>query len=267
MSAPIGAAVRRTEDRRFLTGKGHYTDDINRPGQLHAVFVRSPHAHAEITRIDTARAKAAPGVAAVYTGADLQAAGLGSLPCGWAVKFKDGSPMKEPPHPVLAQGKVRHVGDPIAIVIAATKEQASEAADLVAVAYKTLPAVTDAAGQEVHRRRASEAGDELRRRPIVYAVGGIVLDQVAFPQDDDAIGERHRLDLVVGDVDDGVSELLVQLLDLDPHLGAQQRIEVGKRLVEKERLGLAHDGAAHSHALALAAGELARLAFEQVLDL
>jgi aerobic carbon-monoxide dehydrogenase large subunit len=145
MSAPIGAAVRRKEDRRFLTGKGNYTDDINRPGQLHAVFVRSPHAHAEITRIDTARAKAAPGVVAIYTGADVEAAGLGSLPCGWAVKFKDGSPMKEPPHPILAQGKVRHVGDPVAVVIAQTKEQASEAGDLVEISYKTLPAVTDAA--------------------------------------------------------------------------------------------------------------------------
>jgi carbon-monoxide dehydrogenase large subunit len=141
VTAPIGAPVRRKEDFRFLTGKGTYTDDINRPGQLYASFVRSPHAHAELRRVDTARAKAAAGVVAVYTAADLQAAGLGSLPCGWAVKNKDGSPMAEPPHPVLAQGHVRHVGDPVALVIADSKEAAQEAADLVAVDYRSLPAV------------------------------------------------------------------------------------------------------------------------------
>jgi carbon-monoxide dehydrogenase large subunit len=138
----IGDPVRRKEDLRFLTGKGHYTDDINRPGQLYAVFVRSPHAHAEITRIDTKRAAGAPSVAAAYTGADLAKAGIGTLPCGWGVKNKDGSPMAEPPHPVLATGKVRHVGDPIAVVIADSKTAAEEAAELVDVTYKELPAVT-----------------------------------------------------------------------------------------------------------------------------
>jgi len=141
VNAPVGAPVRRKEDFRFLTGKGTYTDDINRPGQLYATFVRSPHAHAEMRRIDTGRAKAAKGVVAVYTQADLQAAGLGSLPCGWAVKNKDDSPMAEPPHPVLAQGRVRHVGDPVALVIAESKEASQEAADLVEVDYRPLPAV------------------------------------------------------------------------------------------------------------------------------
>jgi aerobic carbon-monoxide dehydrogenase large subunit len=145
VSAPIGAPVRRKEDRRFLTGKGNYTDDINRPGQLHAFFLRSPHAHAELRGIDIARAKAAPGVVTIYTGADAQAAGVGSLPCGWAVKSKDGSPMAEPPHPILAQGKVRHVGDPVAVVIAETKEQADEAAELITVDYRPLPAVAHVA--------------------------------------------------------------------------------------------------------------------------
>jgi carbon-monoxide dehydrogenase large subunit len=138
----IGDPVRRKEDLRFLTGKGHYTDDINRAGQLYAVFVRSPHAHAEIARIDAKRAAGAPGVLAVYTGADLAKAGLGTLPCGWGVKNKDGSPMAEPPHPVLATGKVRHVGDPIAVVIADSKTAAEEAAELVDVTYKELPALT-----------------------------------------------------------------------------------------------------------------------------
>jgi len=139
MTAPIGAPVRRTEDRRFLTGRGTYTDDINRPGQLHAVFVRSPHAHAELRGIDTAAAKRAPGVVAVYTAADLAATGIGTLPCGWGVKSKDGTPMAEPPHPVLAQGQVRHIGDPVAVVIADTRDHAAEAAESVAVDYRVLP--------------------------------------------------------------------------------------------------------------------------------
>lgn len=141
---PLGAPVRRKEDLRFLTGKGNYTDDINRPNQLFAVFVRSPHAHAEIGAIDTLKATRAPGVVAVYTGKDLADAGLGGLPCGWGVKSKDGTPMAEPPHPVLATGRARHVGDPVAVVIAASKEQAEEAAELVAVSYKALPSVVEA---------------------------------------------------------------------------------------------------------------------------
>jgi aerobic carbon-monoxide dehydrogenase large subunit len=134
----IGASVRRKEDFRFLTGAGNYTDDINRPGQLYAYILRSPHAHAEIAGIETGNARGTTGVVAVFTGADMQ---VGGLPCGWLVNSKDASPMVEPPHPVLAQGKVRHVGDPVAIVIAETLEQAEDAAELVEVTYKPLPAV------------------------------------------------------------------------------------------------------------------------------
>ena len=134
----IGASVRRKEDFRFLTGAGNYTDDINRPGQRYAYILRSPHAHAEIAGIDTSKAGAAPGVNAVFTGADLQ---VGGLPCGWLVNSKDGSPMVEPPHPVLAMGKVRHVGDPVAVVIAETLEQAKDAAERIEVSYNPLPAV------------------------------------------------------------------------------------------------------------------------------
>jgi carbon-monoxide dehydrogenase large subunit len=137
----IGAAVRRKEDRRFLTGKGTYTDDINRPHQLHAFLLRSPHAHAEIAGIDTEPAKAAPGVAAVFTGADLQ---VGGMPCGWLVTSHDGSPMAEPPRPLLAQGKVRHVGDPVAVVIAETRHDAEAAAELIKVDYRDLPSVVAA---------------------------------------------------------------------------------------------------------------------------
>ncbi|MFQ3623471.1 MAG: xanthine dehydrogenase family protein molybdopterin-binding subunit, partial [Acetobacteraceae bacterium] len=136
----IGASVRRREDLRFLSGRGTYTDDINRPGQAYAVIVRSPHAHARIGRIDTAAARSAPGVLAVFTGDDLASDKVGGLPCGWQVKNKDGTPMAEPPHPVLAIGKVRHVGDPVAVVIAETKAKARDAAELVAVDYAVLPA-------------------------------------------------------------------------------------------------------------------------------
>src|SRR5215831_9172439 len=134
----IGASVRRKEDFRFLTGKGTYTDDINRPGQLHAYLLRSLHAHAEIVAITKSEAEKAQGVVAVFTGADLQ---TGGLPCGWLVTSKDGSPMIEPPRPLLAQGKVRHVGDPLAVVVAETREQAKDAAELIEVRYKELPAV------------------------------------------------------------------------------------------------------------------------------
>ncbi|MBK9034268.1 MAG: xanthine dehydrogenase family protein [Myxococcales bacterium] len=136
----IGASVRRKEDRRFLLGKGQYTDDLVLADQTYAMFVRSPHAAAVITAIDTAAALAAPDVLAVLTGADVAADGLGGIPCGWLVKSKDGSNMVEPPHPALAQGKVRHVGDPVAMVIATSKAAAKAAAGLVDVDYDVLPA-------------------------------------------------------------------------------------------------------------------------------
>ena len=139
----IGASVKRVEDFRFLTGRGRYTDDIVLPGQAHVWIVRSPHAHARILSIGIAKAAAAPGVIAVYTGADMEAAGVGGLPCGWQVHNKDGSPMAEPPHPPLAQGKVRHVGDQVAAVIAETREQARDAAELIEVGYEPLPPVLD----------------------------------------------------------------------------------------------------------------------------
>jgi len=140
----IGASVRRKEDARFLAGRGSYVDDINRPGQLHAFIKRSDRPHAGIRGIDTKAAAAAPGVVAVYTGADMQADNIGGVPCGWLIHNKDGSPMAEPPHPVLAVGKVRHVGDPVAVVIAETKQQAKDAAELLDIDYEDLPAVASA---------------------------------------------------------------------------------------------------------------------------
>ena len=139
----IGASVLRKEDQRFLTGKGTFTDDVNRPGQTHAYILRSPHAHANIKGINTGAAAKAPGVVAVFTGEDTAADGVGGLPCGWQIHNKDGSPMAEPAHPVLASGKVRHVGDPVAVVIAETLGQAKDAAEKIAVDYEELPAVVD----------------------------------------------------------------------------------------------------------------------------
>jgi carbon-monoxide dehydrogenase large subunit len=139
----IGESVRRKEDYRFLTGNGQYTDDINLAHQRYAVFVRSPHAHATIKSINTSKAAGMPGVARVFTGADM-AGKVNGLPCGWLITSTDGQPMKEPPHPVLAQGKVRYVGDHVAMVVADTFEQARNAAEAVEVDYDVLPAVVDA---------------------------------------------------------------------------------------------------------------------------
>ncbi len=137
----IGASVRRREDLRFLNGKGRYTDDLNRPGQLHAIVKRSDRPHARLVGIDAAAALAMDGVVAVYTGADLAADGVGGLPCGWQLHNKDGSPMAEPAHPVLAIGKVRHVGDPVALVVAGTRQQARDAAEALVISYADLPPV------------------------------------------------------------------------------------------------------------------------------
>ncbi|MPZ56843.1 MAG: molybdopterin-dependent oxidoreductase [Rhizobiales bacterium] len=141
----IGASVRRKEDQRFITGKGHYTDDISRPGQAHAYFVRSPHAHATVRGIDTAAASAKPGVLAILTGAQLAADKIGNLICGWMIHSKDGSPMNMAPHPALAAGKVNHAGDAVAVVIAETLAQARDASEAVKVDYQVLPAVVDPA--------------------------------------------------------------------------------------------------------------------------
>jgi len=141
----IGAPVRRTEDFRFLTGQGRYLDDINRPGQAYAYFLRSPHAHAKIRGIDVTAAKDAPGVVAVFTGADVAADKVGGLICGWVVTGRNGQPHKAPPHPALAIDTVRYVGDHVAVVIAESVAQAKDAAELIQVDYEILPALVDTA--------------------------------------------------------------------------------------------------------------------------
>jgi aerobic carbon-monoxide dehydrogenase large subunit len=141
----IGARIARKEDRRFITGAGNYTDDIPVKHAAHAVFVRSPHAHARIRRIDAARALGAPGVIGVLTGDELAQDKVGGLICGWMIKSTDGSPMKAGPYAPLAKDVVRFVGNPVAVVVAETKNQARDAAELVEVEYEELPAVVDPA--------------------------------------------------------------------------------------------------------------------------
>ncbi|WP_299602974.1 xanthine dehydrogenase family protein molybdopterin-binding subunit [uncultured Tateyamaria sp.] len=137
----IGASSKRREDVRFLTGAGNYTDDINIRGQAYVHFLRSDIAHGTIKSIDTAAAARMPGVVRVFTGADFE--GVGGMPCGWQVTDRHGQPMQEPAHPILAQGKVRHVGEPVAAVVADTAEQARDAAEAIVLDIDELPAVVD----------------------------------------------------------------------------------------------------------------------------
>src|SRR5439155_17372826 len=141
----IGQPIRRVEDRRFLTGHGHYLDDIARPRQAYAVMLRSPHAHARIRALDVGGAADAPGVLAVFTGEDLARAGIGTIPCMSAVTNRDQSAMAAPPHAAIAGERVRHVGDAVAMVVAETIAQARDAAERIAVEYEPLPAVVDTA--------------------------------------------------------------------------------------------------------------------------
>jgi carbon-monoxide dehydrogenase large subunit len=144
-NSPIGQSLRRREDERFLTGRGQYTDDVVLPGQTYGYFLRSPHAHARIASIDTTAARAMPGVVAIFTGRDVAESKIGGLPCGWLIHSRDGSPMKEPPHPIIAADKVLHVGDQVALVVAETALQAKDAAEAIVVDYDVLPAVVEPA--------------------------------------------------------------------------------------------------------------------------
>ena len=137
----IGASVRRREDARFITGRGQYTDDVNRWGQTYAVFLRSPHARARIEAIDLDEALRVPGVVAIYTGRDMAADGIGDLPCGWLVHSKDGTPMKQPAHPPLAVDSLNYAGEPYGVVIAETLHAARAAAELVIPEFEELTAV------------------------------------------------------------------------------------------------------------------------------
>src|ERR1044071_5695244 len=145
----LGASVKRREDPRFITGKGNYTDDLKLPGMTYAAFVRSPHSHARIGAIDTSKAKAYPGVVAVFTGKDMT--GVNSLPCGWDLRKDKNIPgvvqdLVMVPHMPLSSDVARHVGDPVAVVIADSQDAAGDAAEEVLVSWEELPAVTATEG-------------------------------------------------------------------------------------------------------------------------
>lgn len=151
MNPMIGAAVARKEDLRFVTGKGRYTDDLKRPGQVHAYFLRSAVAHGKIRKLDAAKARKMPGVLGIFTGPDILSDKVGGPICGWMIHSKDGTPMNAAPHPTLAIDTVRYVGDHIAIIVAETYAQARDAAEAIDLDIDALAVVTDAS-------RAQDAG-------------------------------------------------------------------------------------------------------------
>ncbi len=207
----IGAAVRRKEDGRFLTGRGNYTDDINLPGQTYASLVRSPEAHASISGIDTAGAASAPGVVAVFTGTDMAADEIGGLPCGWQIHSKDGSPMVEPPHPPLAVERVRHVGDVVAVVIAETKAAAKAAAALVDVDYESLPSAAS-----LERAVADGAPQVWQDAPANLCFDWEIGDKAATEAAFEGADQMVALDIVNNRLIPNAIEPRVAIGDYDP---------------------------------------------------
>ena len=167
----FGKAIKRREDPRFITGRGQYVDDVKLPGMTYAAFVRSPHAHARIKKVDAAAARKVAGVLAVYAGEDVQ---VGGLPCGWMLPG-----IKVPARPALAQGKVRYVGEPVAIVIGETPFAAKDGAEAVRVQYEALPGVAD--GKKAHAPGAPQLFDEIPKNQCFYwTIGDKASTDAAF---------------------------------------------------------------------------------------
>ena len=210
----IGASVRRKEDQRFVTGSGQYTDDVSRPGHAHAYFLRSPHAHADIKRLDIAAAKGSPGVLGVFTGDDLAADKIGGLICGWMIHSKDGSAMKAGGHPALAQGKVRYVGDHVAVVIAESLAEARDAAEKIVVDYGLLPAVIDTASAQAAKTQIHDVAP--RNTVFEWAIGDKAATEAAF-------GAAHhvtKIDLVNNRLVPNPMEPRAAIGEYDPGQGA-----------------------------------------------
>lgn len=187
----IGASSKRREDIRFLTGEGNYTDDINLHGQAHVFFLRSDIAHGVLNSVDTSAAERMPGVVKIFTGADF--AEVGSIPCGWQVTDKHGAPMQEPRHPVLAEGKVRHVGEPIAAVVAETLSQARDAAEAIVVDITDLPAVVDM--KQAVQEGAPKVHDDLTSN-LCYDWGFVEENKAAVDKAFDDAAHVTTLELV-----------------------------------------------------------------------
>ena len=181
----IGASSKRREDVRFLTGEGNYTDDINLRGQAYVFFLRSDIAHGTLNSVDTSAAESMPGVVKIFTGADFTE--VGSIPCGWQVTDRHGEVMQEPRHPVLAFGKVRHVGEPIAAVVAETLGQARDAAEAINVDISELPAVIDM--KQAVKEGAPKVHDELTSN-LCYDWGFVEENKAAV---DKAFEDAHHV--------------------------------------------------------------------------
>ncbi|SMF77826.1 xanthine dehydrogenase, molybdenum binding subunit apoprotein [Tistlia consotensis] len=221
----IGSRTTRREDKRFLTGKGRYTDDINRHGQAYAYFLRAPVAHARVTGIDTSAAETAPGVVAVFTGKDMEADGVGSLPCGWVVTDKHGQPHKAPPHFPLVRDAVRYVGDHVAMVIAESAAEAKDAAELIQVDYEELPAVVDPmqarSSQQIHEAAPEnlcydwELGDKAAADAAFAKAAHVTkLDLINNRLVPNAMEPRAA----IGEWDSGTDEYTIYSTSQNPHL-------------------------------------------------
>jgi carbon-monoxide dehydrogenase large subunit len=191
----IGQGVTREEDPRLLKGRGLFVNDVNLPDQSYAVVLRSPHAHAEIRSIDTSAAAALPGVLAVYTGEDVAADNLGvpGMPAKWL--RPDGEPMKYRPQPPLALGRVRYVGDPVALIVADTLAQAHDAAEAVAVDYLPLPSITDTA-RTVDADAPLVWDDSPDNVSGLFQVGDAAATETAFSRADRIVSRRFVISRV-----------------------------------------------------------------------
>ena len=224
-SSMIGSKVERTEDKKFITGKGRYTADITLHGQTHAFFIRSPHARAEIKKVDISKAEKAPGVVAILTGQDIVNDKIGGLIAGWKIVSKDGTDMKLPAHPPLAHEQVNYVGDHIAVVIAETYEQAINAGELVNVDYKILKAVVDT-GSAMNSETIYEGID--KNLCFDWELGDKVKTDEAFTKADRVVQidiNNNRLipnamepRASIGDYNSSTNDLTLYTTSQNPHL-------------------------------------------------
>lgn len=223
----IGASSKRREDIRFLTGQGRYTDDLNLHGQAYVHFLRSDVAHGILKGVDTNAAAEMPGVVRIFTGADFE--GVGGVPCGWQVTDKHGEPMQEPAHPVLAQGKVRYVGDAIAAVVAETADQARNAAEAIELDIEELPAVVDM--KEAVKDGATKVHDDLTSN-LCYDWGFVEENKPQVDAAFEAAAHVTTLELVnnrlspnpmeprvaVGDYNPGTDDSTLYTTSQNPHV-------------------------------------------------
>jgi len=224
-SSLIGSRVERKEDKKFLTGKGRYTADINLANQTYAYFVRSPHARATISKVDISKASNAPGVVKILTGDDLAKDKIGGLIAGWKIVSQDGTDMKCPPHPPLANNTVNFVGDHVAVAIAETLDQAKDAAEKVRVDYKVLKAVVKT-GDALNSKAIHDGID--KNLCFDFLLGDKGKTDEAFSKADKVV----KLDLVnnrlipnamepraaIGDYNSSSEELTLYTASQNPHL-------------------------------------------------